>query len=514
MNFRQVIRQLGLLLVVLSLAILTAAGWSELRHLQGIAAERATAMALGFAVAIGIVIGAILWFVGKSGDNFFGRKEALLLVALSWLVGAALAGAPYYLWTLVDPAAPAGHPFESVVSCYFEAMSGLTTTGATVLTDVGALPSGLLLWRALTQWLGGLGIVVLFVAVLPTLGVGGKKLFQIEAPGPTSQGVRPQIRGTARLLWVIYLGLTVAQVVALRLAGMPWFESFCHTFATLATGGFGTENASVGAFRSAGIDWIIIVFMLLSGVNFGIYYQVMRRRWDIIWKDPELRLYVAIVLVSTGVVAYAIWGKPLSTTDPDVAYDRLGLWGAIRYAMFQVVSIQTTTGFGTADFDRWEFLPRGWLVALMFVGASAGSTGGGIKVIRCLIAFKVMLAEVERIFQPNVVRTIKVGRLTIDQELRLGTLVYVLGIFALFAAGALALMLLEPAGTITLTTAATACAATLNNVGPGLAAVGPIENFGWFSAPSKLVMSMLMALGRLEVYAIMVLLVPRFWRQE
>ena len=254
---------------------------------------------------------------------------------------------------------------------------GLTTTGASVLSEIERLPHGLLLWRAMTHWLGGLGIVVLFVAVLPTLGVGGKKLFQVEAPGPTSQGVRPRIVETARILWMIYVGMTVVEILALRLFGMGWFESVCHTFATLATGGFSTRNASVGAFDSLGIEVTIIVFMVLAGANFGVYYQIIRCRFQNVWRDPELRLYLGVMALASTVVAVSLMGQPVITTTGDVVTTSTA--DAVRYGVFQVVSIQTTTGYCTADFDQWGFVGKAVLIGLMFVGASAGSTGGGIK---------------------------------------------------------------------------------------------------------------------------------------
>lgn len=521
MNHRFVIRQLGLLMLVLSLSIVAVTIWSAVEFLLGETGEAPAMEALLYTGAIGLLTAGALCAASRGADDYLGRREALLLVALSWLCGAGLSALPYWLWAraemtpdlgLAIPTVDPGHIFRSFASCYFEAMSGLTTTGATVLADIGTLPRGLLLWRGLTHWLGGLGIVVLFVAVLPTLGVGGKKLFQVEAPGPTSQGVRPRIRETARLLWMIYLGLTVAQVAALKLLGMDWFDSVCHTFATLATGGFSTQNASIGAYNSPAMDAAIVFFMLLAGVNFGIYYMLIRRRFHLVWTDPELRLYLGILLLGSVIVSVSLLSSPITTTTGSIAEPS---WAqALRYGVFQVVSIQTTTGFCTADFNEWGFVAKGVLITLMFVGASAGSTGGGIKVIRCLIAAKVMLAEVERVFRPNVVRTLRVGRMTIDPDMRLGTLVYVLGIPLLFLIGTVLLMLLEPAGQITFTTAATASVATLNNIGPGLDLVSPVSNYGWFSGPSMLVMSLLMVLGRLEVYAIFVLFMPRFWRGE
>lgn len=515
-NYRYVCRQLGLLTFVLTgsmlLVTLLTIQWLGATHTEW-AAERA----MFITVALGGVIGVALWLAGRGGQQFLGRRDALLLVALSWLLGAALAGLPFWFWALLGGQATAGHPFHSFIDCYFEAMSGLTTTGATVLGRIepgagfATPPRGLLLWRATTHWLGGLGIVVLFVAVLPTLGVGGKRLFQVEAPGPAAPGVRPRIAEAARALWLIYVGLTCAEVLLLRLAGLSFFDAVCHTFATLATGGFSTWNASVGHFRSATVDAIIVLFMVLAGVNFAVYHQLIRRDFRRAWSDPEWRLYVCVLVGASVVIASRLHGARIFTTHGEVI-DAAGLGDALRYGVFQVVSIQTTTGFCTADFDRWDVLSKAVLVAVMFVGASAGSTGGGIKVIRCLISFKVILAEVERVFRPNVVRTVRVGRLSVDPDQRQGAIVYVLCVLLLFAGGTLVLLLCET--DLSFTTAATATAATLNNIGPGLARVGALQNYGWFGAPAKLVLCLLMVLGRLEVFAIFVLFRPSFWRGE
>ncbi len=522
MNIRLVIQQLGLLLLLLCLALLGVTAWGAIEHFTsqpaaGTSIEREWVglVAEWVTVGVGLALGGSMWWFARPRDRrpaVLGRREALLLVALGWLLGAAVAGLPYFLWAHLERTAGPNHPFRSFMSCYFEAMSGLTTTGATVLSDIRAVPFGLLLWRATTHWLGGLGIVVLFVAVLPSLGVGGKKLYQIEAPGPAAQGVRPRIRETARVLWLIYLGLTAAQIVLLYLAGMNLGDAVCHTFATLATGGFSTRDASIGYYNSPLINWIIIAFMLLAGANFGLYYQLLRRRFRAVWTDPELRLYLAIVFVGCLIVCGALVEERLvSTTGDDV---EPSIAAAIRHGVFQVVSIQTTTGFCTADFDLWGLAPRMTLLFLMFVGASAGSTGGGIKIIRVLIAFKVIVAEVERVFRPNVVRTVKVGRQPVDPELRLGTMVYVLALLLVFAVGTVALMLIEADKGIDVVTALSASAATLNNIGPGLNLVGAMRNYGWFSEPSLAVMSLLMVLGRLELYAVIVMFVPRFWKSE
>ncbi len=511
MNIRYVISLLGRLFMVLGIILLAISGWSGLQLASGQPDEKTALQALLVSAAVAVGIGSLMWFTSRTRSSQLGRREALLLVAASWLIGAGVAGLPYFLWASIHASAGPSHAFANMVNCYFEAMSGLTTTGATVLTGIHLIPKSILLWRATTHWLGGLGVVVLFVAVLPSLGVGGKKLFRVEAPGPEPEGVHPHIRETARILWMIYVGLTVIETVVLRLAGMTWFDAICHTFATLATGGFSTIDASIGGYNhSLAIDIIVIVFMVLAGVNFGLYYQLIRRRFSSVWQDAELRLYLGILLAGSAVVVISIFNSPITLTTGESLSPSTAQ--AIRQGVFTTVSLQTTTGFCTADFNLWPFLSKAVLVLLMFVGGSAGSTGGGIKVIRILIAFKVMVAELERVFRPNVVRPIRINNTTISPELKLGTIAYVLGIVLIFGAGTGLLMLLQPTGTIEVTTAATATAATLCNIGPGLAKVGAVENYAWFTNPSKVVMCILMALGRLEVFAIIVLFVPRFWR--
>ncbi len=529
MNFRYVFRQLGLLCLVLTALITVVAGWAMYEWLSGADAttqpvghQRYAVSAMMFSSGIGIIIGGLLWLGTRKGDMFLGRREAMLLVAVSWLGGAALAAMPYWIWAMLNEHVDPTHPFRNFVDCYFEAMSGLTTTGSTVLmgdpNDIESLPRGLLLWRAATHWIGGLGIVVLFVAVLPSLGVGGKKLFVVEAPGPTHQGVKPRIRETARTLWFIYCGMTLLLIVLLRLFGMNWFDAVCHTFATLATGGFSTSNYSVGAPQfGAGVYIVISFFMLLAGVNFGLYYHMLRGRFDLVWKDPELRLYLSIILIGSVIVVWSLVGAPVVTTSGE-QHAQASFGTAVQHGVFQVISVQTTTGFCSADFNQWSYLPKAVLIFLMFVGGSAGSTGGGIKVIRILLLFKVLRAELQRVFHPNVVRPIKIGKSTVDQDMRMGVLAYVLGILLLTFVGGFLLMLLESSpeygGKGELVTCLTASIATLNNIGPGLEHVGAVENFGAFSSASKVVMSILMALGRLEVFAIAVLFVPSFWRGE
>lgn len=521
MNFRLVFKQLGLVLVVLSACMLLSdlAVWvMPVRQTPGSGTEGQARLALFAAAALGVVIGGLMWLVTRKTRTHLGRREALLLVALSWIIGAALAAAPFLLWAhLIGQTVPA-HPFGKFINCYFEAMSGLTTTGATVLKDIEAVAPSLLFWRALTHWLGGLGIVLLFVAVLPSLGVGGKRLFRVEAPGPEPEGVRPHIRDTARTLWYIYLGLTIIQILALIIIGrMDLYHACCHTFATLATGGFSTRNASVGAHESLSVDVIIIIFMILAGANFGLYYQLIRRKWKTFFGDTELRVYLIVMGAGAVLVIASIWASmdPITLTTGEKVESNLA--NSVRQGLFTTVAIKTTTGFCTADFNQWPFLAKAVLVMLMFIGGSAGSTAGGIKAIRIWIAFRVMIAELEKAFRPSVVRPVRIGGAAVDADLKLSAIAFMVGMIVLFVLGAGLVMLLEQAygdGTCDFTSAATASVATLCTIGPGLGKIGAVENYGWFCDASKIVLSLLMALGRLEIFAILVLFMPRFWKSD
>jgi len=513
LDLRIISRNLGLLLLVLSGVIALVAGFALCDRLLGESSNGSELGALLLASAIGVGVGITLLAVGRSASSLIGQREALLLVALSWLVGGVLAALPFWIWSSWrDDAAAFPHAFDSFVNCYFEAISGLTTTGATIVERLATVPRSLLLWRSVTQWLGGLGIVVLFVAVLPGLGVGGRRVFRREATGPSKEGVTPRIQDTARVLWLIYSGLTVLEVLLLRLFGMSWFDATCHTFATLATGGFSTTDSSIAGFASTGIHLVIIAFMLLAGINFGLYHQLLRRQWRSVLRDPELRAYLAIILIATVIVSVSLFRNQPTTGGSGEGSPAPSTM--VRDSLFTVVSVQTTTGFCTANFDAWGFAAKATLLVVMFIGGSAGSTGGGIKVVRILTAAKVLLAELEHVYRPSVVRSVKVGRTVIEPELKLATMVYLLSVGILFALGTAILMFLEASAEIDITTAATATIATLNNIGPGLARVGATQTYAWFSDPSKVIMTILMIVGRLELFTIVVLFTPRFWRSE
>lgn len=520
MNYRFVARQLGLLLVVMSVALAATMAYELILVWGGTAdeGEGAAARALGISTALGATIGGVIWGFTRRHDKDWSlaRREAMLLVATSWVLGAALAALPFLLWAQIGEVHK-DHPFRTFTGCYFEAMSGLTTTGATVLGDehcrIGDLPKGLLLWRSITHWLGGLGIVVLFVAVLPTVGTAGKKMFSVESTADKA-GVRPRIAETARVLWMIYLGLTIVCILLLRATGaMTWFEAVNHAFSVMATGGLSTHDASIGGFNSIAVDLILISFMVIAGVNFVLYFHLVQRRWQVVLQDVELRIFLILKLGVAVIIAINLIGVSYTATNGQDVEG--GIFTSLRYGLFQTASLQTGTGFCTADYDAWPMLSVTLLMGLMLIGGSGGSTAGGLKVFRLWILLKVLYAALERAFRPNVVRPIKVGKNIIEEETKLSALVYFALLIILSALGTMLTLLLEQGHSdCDVQTAASASYASLCNVGPGLHGVGATRNYGWMQPATMWVQSALMCLGRLEVYALLVLLVPRFWRGD
>ena len=404
----------------------------------------------------------------------------------------------------------------NIADALFESQSGFSTTGATVITDLedpARVPRCILFWRSSTHFLGGLGIIVLFVVVLGQ-GSAGKALMRAEMPGPTKEGTLARMQHTAWVFAAIYCGLNAILTVLLRFQGMNLFDAICHAFGTMATGGFSTYNASVGAFESASIDYTITVFMILAGTNFALLYFLMIRRPGVLLADVEWRTYMGIILGVTALVMF--FG--ILTKDFD------NLTDALRYGLFQVVAIVTTTGFGTHDFDGWNSFGRGLLFLLMFVGGCAGSTGGGMKVIRHILFFKIMRLEIEHAFHPTVVRPLRLGGEPVeDQTLRKNILVYFGLILVIFVFSWMLLLTIEPdetwrAGSTSvehkLIDSASGIAATLNNIGPGLGTVGAAQNYAHFTPTAKILFVWLMIIGRIEIFAILVFFFPSFWRDR
>ena len=414
------------------------------------------------------------------------RVEGLAIVAATWLVIAHLAAVPY-VWAGLPP-----------IDALFEAMSGLTTTGATVFVDFSAFGRGIFFWRALTQWLGGLGVIALFIAVLPRLAIGGRELFFAEAAGPTDEKLTPQLRQTALALWKLYTLLTAAQVAALWLVGMTFYDAVCHALTTLAAGGFSPHPLSLAGYESAAIDWVVIVFMFVAGANFALQYRVVKGGRAALVQDEEFRAYAGLVLVAT----LALGGFLLR--------DGMDAASALRHALFQVLSIVTTTGFASMDFQLWNDQAKMVLFLLMFVGGCAGSAAGGPKVVRHILMARYTLRELKRTLHPRAVLPVKLGGRVVPERILRDVQVFMLFYLLAFAVGS-AIVVALGADLLTGITATIAC---LGNIGPGFDAVGPMANFAGLHPLSKIVLTLEMWIGRLEVLTVLVFFRFEPWRSS
>ena len=415
-----------------------------------------------------------------------GLREGLLIVTLGWILAGIFGALPFVFHGSA----------ATFIDGFFEAVSGFTTTGATVMNNVEALPRGLLFWRSFTHWLGGMGIIVLFLAILPGVGAGGFHMFRAEVPGPSVSKLSSRIAHTAKTLWYIYLGLTVLQTVLLMFAGFNLFDSLTHTFGTVATGGFSTRALSVGAFKNPAAETIILIFMALSGINFSLYYYLLRKQWDRVYNDEELKFYLGVILVTTLLIAWNIRGLIPSKAD------------LLRSSAFQVVSIMTTTGYATTNFDLWPTFSKMLLLLLMFFGGCAGSTGGAMKQIRVLILSKYCGREMLRTLHPKAVIPIKVGGTPVSDDVLRNIMTFSFIYIAMFVLGSLFIAMLGQ----DMITSVSSVAATLGNIGPGLGSVGPESTFNQIPQIGKLVLSFLMLMGRLELFTVILCFTPGFWR--
>jgi len=450
------------------------------------------ASARGFGVGIGasLVTGfAFRRFGTEEGELY--RRDGVLIVAGSWLLASVAGALPYV----------ASGAIPHLTDALFESTSGFSTTGASILLDIEALPRAMLFWRSQTQWLGGVGLVVIFVALLSELGPGARFLFKLEVPGPKAEVLHNRVRETATVLFRIYLGLTVAEVLLLVALGLSVYDAVVHSFSTLSTGGFSPYSDSVAHFSPA-VQAVILVFMLAAGVNFSLYYLLGQKRDPgVLLRDTEVRAYLGLVAAGVVVVLVDFLVRDI---EADFSLPR-----RLLDVAFQVVSVLTTTGFATADFADWPAFSRSLLVALMLVGGCAGSTAGGAKIIRLLIAWTAAMREVRLTFSPNSVVAVTVGRVAVPEESVRAVVALLLMWFVAWGAGSVLLSI----GEMDIVTAATAAIATLSNIGPGLSAVGPTGNFAFFAPWQKIVMLNLMLLGRLEFFALLALVQPRFWRR-
>ncbi len=450
--------------------------------------ESSTQCAWLITLGIAIAAGALLLFIRPKDRTFFAR-EGFITVGVSWVILSLIGALPFFLSGSIP------HYIDAV----FETVSGFTTTGASILTNVEALPKSLLYWRSFTNWLGGMGILVFMLAIVP-LGRGGESLhiLRAESPGPSVGKLVPKMRDTARLLYLIYIIMTVVEVILLLCGGMPLFDAITNSFSTAGTGGFCIRNASIGAYNSVYLQGVIAVFMILFGVNFNLYYLLILRDFKRILHSEELRLYL-------GIIAFAVIS---------IAFNTMHLFqnfaGALHHSFFQVSSIITTTGFATVDFDAWPEYSRCMLLLLMFIGACAGSTGGGMKISRLLLMFKSLRQEIQHMLHPRSVKLMKFDGATVSETTSRGVYAYLIAYLLITAISTL-LLALDNFSFVTTFSAVVSC---LNNIGPGLGLVGPTGNFSFFSDFGKIVLTLDMLFGRLELFPMLIIFAPSVWKRS
>ncbi len=480
MNFRVIIKMLGYFLFYFALTMLIPLLWSLYEGGPGYPYFALT-------ILVTVTVGYLVKNFVPADEMDIALKDGFAIVTFAWILAAAVGAVPFLLMGV----------FDNFVDAFFETMSGFTTTGATVIEDIEALPRDILLWRSQTQWLGGMGIVVLFVALLPRLGIKGMQLLKAEVPGPVTEKVVPRVAKTAKILWLIYVSLTAAQIILMMLAGVEFYNAVSHAFTTMPTGGFSPFNDSIAGFDSALVEGIIVVFMMLAGVNFALYYNVVRGQPRNLLHNEEFRFYLGgLALFTIAVTVYLFMNGHGDT-----------IFSSFRKGIFQVVSIATTTGYVTEDYELWPPFTRQLLFFLMFLGGCGGSTGGSIKQVRILAMIKHSFRELYKLIHPNAVIPVRINKKAVEEPVIFSILGYIILYVLIFL---LSTLIISISMNISMDTSFSATAATLGNVGPGLGQVGPVETYAFFNAPIKLLLSFLMMLGRLEVYTVLVMLLPEF----
>ncbi len=445
-------------------------------------------LSLLYSGLITIAAGGLMYLLNrKRNDSQLGKREGYLIVSLAWVIISIFGTLPFLI----------SGSISNFTDAFFETMSGFTTTGATILNDIEAQPKGILFWRSMTHWIGGMGIIVLSLAILPILGIGGMQLFVAEVPGPTKDKLHPRIKETAKRLWGIYVLLTFVQTILMMFGGMNLFDALCHAFATMATGGFSTQNASVANY-SPYIQYVIIIFMIMAGTNFALHYFSLSGKIKKVFRDEEYRVYLLTILLSTIVIALGL-----------IFMTNRAVEKSFRDALFQVVSIITTTGFVTDDYLLWPVSLWMIIFLLMFVGGSAGSTGGGVKVVRQLLLFKNTRLELKRIIHPHAFLPVRLNGRVISEEIISKVMAFFLIYMMIFGLGVLIMSLTG----LNYESSIGSVIASLGNIGPGIGAVGPVLNYAEITVFGKWFLSFLMLLGRLELFTILILLSPTFWKK-
>ena len=440
-------------------------------------------------MGITAIAGSGLYYIFRSEKaEVISQREGMAIVAVGWTAVGVFGALPFYF----------GNGFTAFVDAVFESVSGFTTTGASILTNIEIVSKGLLFWRSFIQWLGGMGIIVLSVAILPFIGVGGMQLYKAEVPTPVPDKLKPRIRDTAMVLWKVYALISLAQTLLLMAGGMNLFDALCHTFTTMPTGGFSTKNASIAHYNSVYFDCVFIFFMLMAGINFSLHYQLLRGKPLIFWRDSECRFFLVTVLLLIMLVSFDVYGS---------VYKTFG--AALRYGSFQVVSIITTTGYATADYERWPAMSQLILLLCMFFGASAGSTGGGMKCLRIMLCFKYCYRELFSLIHPHAVTQIKISNKAVPDDVLRSVVGFLALYVALFALSSVALAGMG----VDFKTSFAAVAASIGNIGPGFGMVGPVGNYAQIPILGKWLLVWCMLLGRLEIFTVIIMIVPEFWRK-
>ncbi len=452
---------------------------------------------------ITIFLGLILFFFNKPDNKNLKKKEGYLIVTLGW-VTLTITGMLPYLMTGSIP---------SITDALFETISGYSTTGSSILTDIESMPKGILFWRSATHWIGGMGIIVLTIAILPLLGIGGMQLFMAEAPGPSTDKLHPRITDTAKRLWLIYVGLTIIEFLLLKVAGMTWFDAINHAMATVSTGGFSTKNASVAYWNNSPfIQYIILFFMFIAGANFVLVYFALKGKIRKVIQSEEFRYYFFGVLLITAIISVAI----LFFKDPSLVTtinhpEVLGhTESTIRHTLFSVISVITTTGFVSADFTTWSFFVTAVFFALFFSGGSAGSTSGGVKIVRHIVMLKNSFLEFKKALHPNAIIPVRYDGKAVQQTIVFNIISFFILYMLIFIMGSVILAMMG----LDFQSAIGACASSLGNIGPAIGSVSPVDNFSHLSASAKVFCSFLMLIGRLELFTVLILFTPFFWKKN
>ncbi|MBS0624603.1 MAG: TrkH family potassium uptake protein [Verrucomicrobia bacterium] len=547
-DFKEISRLLSRYLAAFSLLLtfpLGVAAYYEFFAEASVHPQPHSTAAFIWTLALCILVSALLWLGGRKSSGYIERRESILLVVSIWIFTSILSALPFYFSrTLTNP-----------IDAYFEAMSGLTTTGSTMIspksynpatgeeivtyytnphvpnktyilkgtvapvrdpetglalyTGVEAVSKAILLWRSFLQWLGGMGIVVIFLMVLPALGVGGKFLYQMEITGPIKEGISPRVKETCSKLWKLYLFFTVLEVALLVWThrDMPFFDAVCISFANISTGGFSVRNDSIASYNSLTTDWIVLIFMILGSINFSLYFHILRLKFFRIYV-PDFFLFLFTAALGCILVSFFLVGEPISSFNPD---SQVYSWGeALQQGSFQAISVQTSTGFFTANYDRWPFASQMFMLLLMFIGGMSGSTAGGIKTSRFYILYKIGLHRLESLYRPDSVRKLKIGASEIDDKNALTVLAFfcIVAFFTVLGAVSLILDGIDPETSLGL------IASLLNNVGTAFRAAGPTDSLSFLSPFSKILATFWMLLGRLEYYVVLILFLPTFWKSH